>query len=411
MPTTTPATTHTTHTTPDCVLTSVYGERILARLPLRRDEHLRAWDAADELIIDYFFETVTANNPLPDATGEQQCPANDDRMLLVNDNFGALACALNHYSPDLWSDSVTARESCGYNTEHNQLKPVAFINSIEQPPGYYRYVLIKLPKNNALLEQQLITLKMCIDSDTQVIAAGMTKHIQSAQFALFEKYLGTTTTSLAKKKARLLLVKPSTALLQESTENPYPSYYSEPSLDLTLGNHANVFSRRNLDIGSRFMIEQYNQLPRSESIVDLGCGNGVLGLVAKQRQLAMFELNTTLHFVDESYMAIDSSADNYAQLFSDECAQFHPSISLQALGLADIDLILCNPPFHQQHTIGDHIAWSMFQHSRTALRKGGVLWVIGNRHMNYHAKLKKVFNNCQTIASNKKFIVLAAVNR
>jgi len=388
------------------LLKSPYGQHVLRRLPLRRDEQLRAWDAADELLINYYFDNIATT-----ADNEKLQSHNDNPVLLVNDSFGALACALNQFGPDLWSDSVTAKQSCNYNIESNDLNPINFIDSTEKPSGYYRVVFIKLPKNNALLEQQLSTLKGSIDSHTLIIAGGMVKHIQSAQFSLFEQHIGATTASLAKKKARLLLVKPDPELLKIQAPCPYPSYYHEHSLNLTLCNHANVFSRRALDIGSRFMIEQYRQMPRAANILDLGCGNGVLGLMAKQRQQEMFDINPKLHFVDESYMAIASTRANYSQLFSDNDGHFHPSTSLKELDLNDIDLVLCNPPFHQQHTIGDHIAWSMFRDAKAALSKGGVLWVIGNRHMNYHAKLKKIFANCLTVAGNNKFVVLAAVNR
>jgi len=72
------------------------------------------------------------------------------------------------------------------------------------------------------------------------------------------------------------------------------------------------------------------------------------------------------------------------------------------------DLILCNPPFHQGHVIGDHIAWQMFAQSKKQLRKDGELWIVGNRHLQYHIKLKKIFGNCRQVAGNAKFVMLAA---
>ena len=33
---------------------------------------------------------------------------------------------------------------------------------------------------------------------------------------------------------------------------------------------------------------------------------------------------------------------------------------------------LCNPPFHQQHAVTDHIAWQMFNDSFKALKQGGL---------------------------------------
>ena len=73
------------------------------------------------------------------------------------------------------------------------------------------------------------------------------------------------------------------------------------------------------------------------------------------------------------------------------------------------DLILCNPPFHQQHTVGDQIAVSLFKQSHRVLRKGGELWVIGNRHLDYHNILNRVFGAHQVVATNAKFIIVKTV--
>ncbi len=75
------------------------------------------------------------------------------------------------------------------------------------------------------------------------------------------------------------------------------------------------------------------------------------------------------------------------------------------------DCIVCNPPFHQQHVIGDHIAWQMFQQAQRVLRKGGELRVIGNRHLNYHVHLKKLFGNWHAVAGNAKFAIIKAYKR
>jgi 16S rRNA G1207 methylase RsmC len=58
--------------------------------------------------------------------------------------------------------------------------------------------------------------------------------------------------------------------------------------------------------------------------------------------------------------------------------------------------------------VGDQIALRMFRQSYRALRKGGELWVIGNRHLGYHVSLKHLFASVELVASNKKFVVLRA---
>ena len=40
----------------------------------------------------------------------------------------------------------------------------------------------------------------------------------------------------------------------------------------------------------------------------------------------------------------------------------------------------------------------MFRESKQVLRRGGELWVIGNRHLGYHIQLKKLFGNCEVVA-------------
>ena len=99
---------------------------------------------------------------------------------------------------------------------------------------------------------------------------------------------------------------------------------------------------------------------------------------------------------------------------------YRPSLSLRfsltdVEGLshtaASVDLVLCNPPFHQDNAINDDVAWQMFTESKAVLVKGGELWVIGNRHLGYHAKLKHLFGNCEVVASNKKFTLLKSFNR
>lgn len=81
------------------------------------------------------------------------------------------------------------------------------------------------------------------------------------------------------------------------------------------------------------------------------------------------------------------------------------------MGLASesADLILCNPPFHQQQTVGDFIAWRMFRQAGEVLRRGGALRIVGNRHLNYHVKHKRLFGNLRQVAANPKFVVLEAI--
>ena len=375
------------------------GQFQLSRFPLRQKDTLRAWDAADEYILNHLAEEQTS------LTGN---------ILILNDSFGALSTALAAHQPAMMSDSFLAGEGLKQNLRQNEITEdnVRFLNSLQTPEQPLDLVLIKLPKSHSMLEEQLHRIRPFLHTGTRVIAGAMTKLVHTNTLKLFERLIGPTKTSLAVKKARLIF--PEVAELN-LPKNPYPL-----TLDLkgeqftrnhyTLSNHANVFSRESMDIGSRFFLQtlQQENIASDEalSIIDLGCGNGVVGVIAAER----FP-NAQLHFVDESYMAVDSARINFQRAFPVREAHFTATDCLAGLEANSADLILNNPPFHQQNVVGDFIALQMFRESKKVLKKGGALWVVGNRHLGYHAALKRIMGNCAVIASNKKFVVLKAVKR
>ena len=109
-------------------------------------------------------------------------------------------------------------------------------------------------------------------------------------------------------------------------------------------------------------------------------------------------------------MAVDSARQNFNTAFGDgRLAEFRAANCLQDVASESTDLVLDNPPFHQQNSIGDAIAWQMFIDARRTLRTGGELWIVGNRHLAYHTKLKKIFGNCEQIASNGKYVILKSL--
>jgi 16S rRNA (guanine1207-N2)-methyltransferase len=376
--------------TPDNQLIAPQGDFTLNRLPYRAKELLRAWDSADE----YLLEQFAAENVPTTA-----------KLLIINDSFGALAIALHHYNPYALSDSYLSQQATRLNLELNQLasSAVTLLNSLDKPPASLDWVLIKVPKTLALLEDELIRLRPQLHANSQILVAGMQKALPASVWILLERLLGTTITAPAKKKAKLIRVRPYAQL--PAIPSPYPVRYTLENTDYLISNHANVFSRDSLDIGTRFFLQYLPRLPEVMDIIDLGCGNGVVGLCA-----AAQNPQATLHFVDESYMAIASARENFYHAFAEHrTAQFYFSNGLTEFNANSADLVLCNPPFHQQHTVGDYIALSLFNGAKRVLRKGGQLWVIGNRHLGYHIALNRLFGGHKVIASNAKFVIWQAV--
>ncbi|CAI1765261.1 MULTISPECIES: 23S rRNA (guanine(1835)-N(2))-methyltransferase RlmG [Serratia] len=361
----------------------------LERYPQQEEStQLQAWEAADEYLLQQLENVDIGGRP----------------VLIFNDNFGTLACALHAHRPYSVSDSYMSQLATRHNLKLNGLDPeqVTLLDSLAELPAAPAVVLIRVPKALALLEQQLRALRHVVTEDTLIVAGAKARDVHTSTMQLFEKVLGPTRTSLAWKKARLIfcqaadIVPPAAA---ETTDWPLDG------TDWLIHNHANVFSRGSLDIGARLFMEH---LPRGLNghIVDLGCGNGVIGLTALAQNP---EAQVT--FVDESYMAVASSELNVEHNLPQELdrCQFEVNNSLAGIERESVQAVLCNPPFHQQHAITDHTAWQMFCDAKRCLQVGGELRIVGNRHLDYHQKLKRLFGNCTLVASNKKFVILRAV--
>ena len=362
----------------------------LKRFPQTDDVNpLLAWEAADEYLLQQLDET------------EIRGP-----VLILNDTFGALSCALAEHSPYSIGDSYLSELGTRENLRHNGIaeSSVTFLDSTADYPQAPGVVLIKVPKTLALLEQQLRALRKVVTAQTRIIAGAKARDIHTSTLELFEKVLGPTTTTLAWKKARLINCTFSHPQLADA---PQTLSWKLEDTGWTIDNHANVFSRTGLDIGARFFMQHLPENLDGE-IVDLGCGNGVIGLslLAKNPQAKVV-------FVDESPMAVDSSRLNVETNLPEafERCEFMINNALSGVEPFRFNAVFCNPPFHQKHALTDNIAWEMFHHARRCLKINGELYIVANRHLDYFHKLKKIFGNCATIATNNKFVILKAVKQ
>jgi len=370
------------------LLDSPFAQLDLIRQPEQHNDPLQAFDAADEYLLSYL-----AEQQLTTAT----------RVLVLNDSFGALAASLEgHVQVTSSGDSFLGALGLEKNLARNgkAFDAVTFLPASQTPAGPFDRVLIRVPKTLALLEEQLIRLQGQLAPGAEVIAGAMVKHLPRAAGELLERYIGPMHASLAVKKARLLIA---TLADRPHAVSPYPTRYSLETPAIELLNHANVFCREGLDIGTRAFLPHLPQNLEDARVADLGCGNGVLAIAsALQNPQAQYTL------VDESYMAVQSAEENWRAALGERDVLIRPGDGLADQEAQSLDVVLCNPPFHQQQVVGDFLAWRMFQQAREALVVGGALYIVGNRHLGYHTKLARLFRGVEQVATTPKFVVLKA---
>ncbi|GAA3093006.1 methyltransferase [Streptomyces rectiviolaceus] len=389
-------------------LSTSWGAYDLTRFPEDPRDPLRAWSAADAYLLRHLAgetEGTEAEGKPVDLSGT---------VAVVGDRWGALTTALAEHGPTLITDSFLAREAARANVARAGFAPdaVRLSTTCDAPPSRIDVLLVRVPKSLALLEDQLHRLAPALHAGTVVVGTGMVTEIHTSTLDLFERIIGPTRTSLARQKARLIFSTPDPDPEHGPSPSPWPRSYvldddSGAGAGLTAVNHAGVFCAERLDIGTRFLLQHLPTGKGAAHIVDLGCGNGVLGTAA-----AVADPEATVTFIDESYPAMASAEATFRANAADSTrAEFIAGDALATVPAGSVDLVLNNPPFHTHQATSGATAWRMFSGARAALRPGGELWVVGNRHLDYHVKLRKLFGNSQVVAGNPKFVILRAVKR
>ncbi|MBX9333212.1 23S rRNA (guanine(1835)-N(2))-methyltransferase, partial [Serratia marcescens] len=203
----------------------------LERYPQQEEStQLQAWEAADEYLLQQLENVDIGGRP----------------VLIFNDNFGTLACALHAHRPYSVSDSYMSQLATRHNLKLNGLDPeqVTLLDSLAELPAAPAVVLIRVPKALALLEQQLRALRHVVTEDTLIVAGAKARDVHTSTMQLFEKVLGPTRTSLAWKKARLIFCQAADIVPPAAAET---TDWTLDGTDWLIHNHANVFSRGSLD--------------------------------------------------------------------------------------------------------------------------------------------------------------------
>ncbi|MFT5482349.1 MAG: 23S rRNA (guanine1835-N2)-methyltransferase [Halieaceae bacterium] len=359
----------------------------LVRHPASSDRQLRAFNGADKLLLEQLQSTSVHN------------------ILLVNDEHGALAVASHHFNRVSWQDSRLSELATLANLRRNKLPHnVQFVAMDQAPGGSIDLVLLRIPKMLDLLTYQLEILRSSLELGTPVYAAGMDKHLSSRTAAQLTQFLGPTERHKGQYKAHLYASQPATEAAREPAAIAFKRWHcAEAGGELVSA--AGCFSRDQLDIGARCLLELFPQLPPAEHIVDLGCGNGVLGIAASQRLRPK-----TLTLFDESAMAIVSARNNAERLINAEATQVR---AVQADGIELLsgpapDLLLLNPPFHQNFTVDESVGRRLVSQAAEAIAPSGALWLVANRHLNYATQCQQLFSSSRVVGSNRKFVVIEA---
>lgn len=162
-----------------------------------------------------------------------------------------------------------------------------------------------------------------------------------------------------------------------------------------------VFSAEKLDEGTRFLLQNLPVVD-GKTVLDFGCGNGVIGLTARRLGAAKVDM------VDHNLFAISCARRNInASGFSE--VQAYLGNGLDDLPRNGYDLILSNPPFHHGKKVDYSTTEKFIQDSYHLLKPGSKLILVANQFIRYDRLLNTTFDLVNCVSDNNSFRIWEAI--
>ncbi|NBW09546.1 MAG: class I SAM-dependent methyltransferase [Caulobacteraceae bacterium] len=141
-----------------------------------------------------------------------------------------------------------------------------------------------------------------------------------------------------------------------------------------------VFAWDRIDGGSALLAQVLPPLKGAGA--DLGCGYGALSTVVLRSPAV-----TALKLVDTDRRAVEAAKRNV----EDPRTSFDWADVRTIDEAGDLDFVVMNPPFHDGGAEDRRLGQAFIRKAAGMLKKGGVLWLVANRHLPYEAELKDAF--------------------
>ncbi|GAA0642280.1 class I SAM-dependent methyltransferase [Brevundimonas lenta] len=159
-----------------------------------------------------------------------------------------------------------------------------------------------------------------------------------------------------------------------------------------------VFAWDRVDAGSALLAK--NLPPMKGKGADLGCGYGALATVALRSPAV-----TALRLIDLDRRAIEAAKKNVV----DPRVTFEWADVRTAPTEGDLDFIVTNPPFHDGGAEDKRLGQNFIRQAAGMLKKGGVMWLVANRHLPYEAELNEAFKRMRMVADAGGYKLFEAV--
>ncbi len=161
-----------------------------------------------------------------------------------------------------------------------------------------------------------------------------------------------------------------------------------------------VFSEKGLDEGSRLLIDHI-EVRDGTMIADLGCGSGVIGLVA-----AKLNPKGHTHLLDDHLRSVELAKEN-TKLNNLKNVEVFLSDLFSAVSERTYYQVYCNPPQDLGNEFLEETVSECFKH----LKSGGQVYFVVQKHIKpvIERLFEKYFGNSTIVAQGRIHTLLKAI--
>ncbi len=162
-----------------------------------------------------------------------------------------------------------------------------------------------------------------------------------------------------------------------------------------------VFSKNDIDFGSRLLIEAFDEPAIEGPILDVGCGYGPIGMA-----IAKALPQRHVHMVDINARAIELAQKNTV-LNGVENVSVYESDGLSGVEQQEFAAILTNPPIRA----GKETIFRFYEEAYEKLAASGSLWVVIQKKQgapSTQEKLQELFGDVRVADKKKGYFIFEA---
>ncbi|QNI02532.1 class I SAM-dependent methyltransferase [Halomonas sp. SH5A2] len=173
------------------------------------------------------------------------------------------------------------------------------------------------------------------------------------------------------------------------------------ALGLTLISHPGVFGHGKVDEGTRLLLDVLeSELPHTHlRVLDMGCGDGIISAWLAHRGHQVTAVDVSAFAVESTQRTLSVNGLEGRVVQSDVFSALQGEL---------FDLIVSNPPFHQERDVSYGPSQRLISQAPAHLTSAGQLWLVANAFLPYPDLLQNAFEQFQTLADNRRFRVYRA---